>query len=125
MGDPQRLVQIFVNLLSNARDASEPGQEVRATSSFDEHQVTIFITDQGEGISADVIDRLFEPFFTTKDVGKGTGLGLSLVYNLIEEHYGQINFESPVNNGRGTCVKVSLPRYHPHELTEPSLWVIS
>ena len=121
LGDPQRLVQIFVNLLSNARDASEPGQEVRATSSFDEHQVTIFITDQGEGISADVIDRLFEPFFTTKDVGKGTGLGLSLVYNLIEEHYGQINFESPVNNGRGTCVKVSLPRYHPHELTEPSL----
>ena len=54
-------------------------------------------------------------------MGKGTGLGLALVYNLVEEHYGQISFESPVHNGRGTCVKITLPRYHPLELTEASL----
>lgn len=121
LGDSQRLVQIFVNLLSNARDASSPGQEIRVTSTADEHQVALNVVDQGEGIPADILDRIFDPFFTTKEVGKGTGLGLALVYNLIEEHYGQINFESPVHNGRGTCVKISLPRYHPLELTETSL----
>ena len=75
------------------------------------------VTDQGHGIPADKLDRIFEPFFTTKDVGKGTGLGLSLVYNIVEEHYGHISIESPVAEDRGTCVKVSLPRYN---LTEES-----
>lgn len=118
LGDGQRLVQVFVNLLSNARDASEAGQQIRVASESDEHQVTLRVTDQGHGIPADTLDRIFEPFFTTKDVGKGTGLGLSLVYNIIEEHYGHIAIESPVSNGRGTCVKVSLPRYHMLETAE-------
>lgn len=120
LGDAQRLVQVFVNLLGNARDASEPGQRIVASTEADEHQVTLRIVDQGHGISPEHIDRIFEPFFTTKDVGQGTGLGLALVYSIIEEHYGHIAFESPVNDGRGTCVKVSLPRFHPPEPLEPT-----
>lgn len=119
LGDPQRLVQVFVNLLSNARDASQPGQQIRVASEADEHQVTLRVTDQGHGIPADKLDRIFEPFFTTKEVGEGTGLGLSLVYNIVEEHYGHITIESPVTDKRGTCVKVSLPRYYLVEPSEP------
>lgn len=119
LGDPQRLVQVFVNLLSNARDASQPGQQVRVASEADEHQVTLRVTDLGHGIPADKLDRIFEPFFTTKEVGKGTGLGLSLVYSIVEEHYGHISIESPLTEDRGTCVKVSLPRYNPVEPSEP------
>lgn len=118
LGDPQRLAQVFVNLLSNARDASQAGQCIEVFSESDEHQVIIRVVDQGHGIPADKIDRIFEPFFTTKEVGKGTGLGLSLVYSIVEEHYGQLVIESPVSQGRGTCVKVSLPRYHNLDLPE-------
>lgn len=111
LGDAQRLVQVFVNLLSNARDASQRGDVIRVVADADEHQVSLRVIDQGHGIPADKMDHIFEPFFTTKEVGSGTGLGLALVYSIIEEHYGHIGIESPVNDGRGTCVKVSLPRY--------------
>lgn len=113
LGDAQRLVQVFVNLLSNARDASQAGQNIQVSTEATEQQVIISVLDQGTGIPAEALDRIFEPFFTTKEVGKGTGLGLSLVYNIVEEHYGQISFVSPVNHNGGTCVKVSLPRYSP------------
>lgn len=118
LGDPQRLAQVFVNLLSNARDASKAEQTITVHTECDEQQVTVHVTDQGHGIPEETRDRLFEPFFTTKEVGKGTGLGLSLVYSIIEEHYGQLTIESPVSQGRGTCVKVSLPRYHQPDLLD-------
>jgi signal transduction histidine kinase len=111
LGDAQRLVQVFVNLLGNARDASEPGATVWVRSRVDEHQISVLLIDEGHGIPADTLDRIFEPFFTTKEVGKGTGLGLALVYSIVEEHYGHISIESPLTDGHGTCVKVSLPRY--------------
>lgn len=119
LGDAQRLVQVFVNLLSNARDASQRGDSIRVTADADEHQVSLKVIDQGHGIPADKVDRIFEPFFTTKDVGSGTGLGLALVYSIIEEHYGHITIHSPVSDGHGTCVKVSLPRYNPIKEVEP------
>ncbi len=119
IGDSQRLVQVFVNLLSNARDASQPGDTIRVTSAADEHQVRVSVIDDGHGIPKDLQDQIFDPFFTTKEVGTGTGLGLPLVYSLVEEHYGQIHIQSPVNESGGTCVKVSLPRYLPELKTEP------
>lgn len=111
-GDPQQIQQVFVNLLQNAGDASNDSDHIWIEAEeFNEH-VTIRVTDEGSGISAESQARLFEPFFTTKDPGQGTGLGLSLVYNIIEEHYGSIEIISPANNKqkKGTQVAITLPR---------------
>src|SRR5690606_24275138 len=107
VGDGQRLGQVLVNLLSNARDASPAGSAIRVRSEAVEHTVTLIVEDEGEGIPQAIIDRLFEPFFTTKDPGQGTGLGLALVYSIIEEHYGQIIIDSPADpeRQRGTRVR--------------------
>lgn len=112
-GDEQRLQQVFVNLLSNARDACPDNACIHITADLEPHTVTIKVIDEGEGIPADKIERIFEPFFTTKEVGKGTGLGLALVYSIIEEHYGQISIQSPANEqqNNGTAVIINLPRY--------------
>ncbi|MFZ3154263.1 sensor histidine kinase [Pseudomonas sp.] len=113
IGDPQRLAQVLINLLSNARDASPPGSAIRVKSEVFEHTIDLIVEDEGSGIPKAIIDRLFEPFFTTKDPGKGTGLGLALVYSIVEEHYGQITIDSPADPQlqRGTRIRVSLPRH--------------
>jgi signal transduction histidine kinase len=112
-GDPQRLAQVLINLLSNARDAMPEGGIIRIGSEADEHTVTLSVEDQGSGIPKAIMDRLYEPFFTTKDPGAGTGLGLALVYSIVEEHYGQIIIDSPVDpeSQRGTRFRVTLPRH--------------
>ncbi|TBU71993.1 ATPase [Pseudomonas daroniae] len=112
-GDPQRLAQVLINLLSNARDASPAGGAIRVRSEASEHTIDLIVEDEGSGIPKGVIDRLFEPFFTTKDPGKGTGLGLALVYSIVEEHYGQITIDSPIDpeQQRGTRIRVTLPRH--------------
>ncbi|RJG10492.1 PAS domain S-box protein [Pseudomonas cavernicola] len=112
-GDPQRLAQVLINLLSNARDASPPGGAIRVKSEASEHTVDLIVEDEGTGIPKAIMDRLFEPFFTTKDPGKGTGLGLALVYSIVEEHYGQITIDSPADpeHQRGTRIRVTLPRH--------------
>ncbi len=112
-GDPQRLAQVLINLLSNARDASPPGSAVRVRSEVSEHTVDLIVEDEGSGIPKNIQDRLFEPFFTTKDPGEGTGLGLALVYSIVEEHYGQITIDSPadIERQRGTRIRVTLPRH--------------
>lgn len=112
-GDPQRLAQVLINLLSNARDASPPGGAIRVRSEAGEHTVELMVEDEGSGIPKSIVDRLFEPFFTTKDPGKGTGLGLALVYSIIEEHYGEISIDSPADpkHQRGTRIRITLPRH--------------
>ena len=112
-GDPQRLAQVLINLLSNARDASPAGSAVRVKSEAFEHTVDLIVEDEGSGIPQNIMDRLFEPFFTTKDPGEGTGLGLALVYSIVEEHYGQITIDSPadIHSQRGTRIRVTLPRH--------------
>lgn len=108
-GDTQRLMQVFINLLSNACDASQPDQHVLITAKRDDYSTIIDVTDQGQGIPDNVIEQVFDPFFTTKDVGRGTGLGLSLVYSIIEEHSGMIHIDSPVQDGHGTRFTITLP----------------
>lgn len=112
--DPQRLVQVFINLLSNARDASKPGDDITVGlhSTTGLHKTKIEVVDRGVGIPAKILDRIYEPFFTTKGVGKGTGLGLWLAYSIVEEHYGQIKFESPAFEleDKGTRVIITLPK---------------
>jgi len=121
-GDPQRIIQVFLNLLSNARDACQPHQTVLIESAEDADAVTIKITDPGCGIPAADQERIFEPFFTTKDPGQGTGLGLALVYSIVEDQGGTIHVSSPPPQGlqAGTQIALRLPRY-PLEAVEKSV----
>ncbi|ANG64915.1 histidine kinase [Marinobacterium aestuarii] len=118
VGDMQQLLQIFVNLLNNACDASPEQGLISISAEREDEKVIIRMLDEGSGIPAELQDRLFEPFFTTKDPGKGTGLGLALVYNIIEEHYGNIEILSPANKkqNKGTLVVITLPGLPPSEL---------
>ncbi len=109
-GFAQKLVQVFVNLLSNSTDASSQGQSIGIDSEVVQNQVLIRVSDQGEGIPEEHLSKLFEPFFTTKTVGKGTGLGLALTYSIIQEHGGSISVES--NYGNGSQFEISLPLTH-------------
>ncbi|MCH8499796.1 MAG: PAS domain-containing protein [Marinobacter sp.] len=117
LGDEQRLVQVFINLLSNARDASPDGGRIIVSGKQEGYSAIIDVTDEGTGIPTDQLDHIFEPFYTTKGANEGTGLGLSLVYNIVEEHYGHVQVESPVNpeTQDGTRVRLSLPAYEPTE----------
>jgi signal transduction histidine kinase/Na+/proline symporter len=112
-GDTQRLIQVFVNLLSNSRDASPEDATIciEAFRETNQENIHITVTDSGEGIDQALQERIFEPFFTTKDPGKGTGLGLALVYNIVSDLGGEIALESPVAelNNCGTRVHLLLP----------------
>ncbi|MBD3669436.1 MAG: PAS domain-containing protein, partial [Gammaproteobacteria bacterium] len=114
LGDKQRLLQVFVNLFSNACDASDSGDTVSVETELDEHRVRLYICDQGSGIAEEYQDRVFEPFFTTKQAGEGTGLGLAMVYNIVTEHGGSIGLNS--TPGQGTCFILTLPRAQPETL---------
>ena len=114
-GDTHQLVQIFLNLFSNARDASDNGDNgdaITVIAQAVEQQAEIRITDCGTGISADKLGKVLEPFFTTKPIGQGTGLGLSLVYSMVRSYGGELSLHSPVADNRGTCVTVTLPLAH-------------
>jgi len=113
LGDEQRLVQVFINLLANARDASPEGGEVRIIGKRDGYSAMIEVIDEGSGIAPQQLDHIFEPFYTTKAPNQGTGLGLSLVYSIVEEHYGNIQVDSPLNTIGGTAVRIRLPAYEP------------
>jgi PAS domain S-box-containing protein len=115
LGNEQQLVQIFVNLLSNARDASSDYADIRVRSEQDQYSVEVCVEDQGDGIPQEILEQVFDPFFTTKDPGEGTGLGLAMVYNIVEEHSGQISIDSPLQNESpfGTRVAIRLPKFAP------------
>ncbi len=112
LGDPDRLRQVFWNLLLNAAEAGPVDRAVRvsahasAASLGDAPAVEIEIVDRGEGIPAPALERVLEPFFTTKP--KGTGLGLATVHRVVEAHGGELEIESELT--RGTTVRLRLPR---------------
>lgn len=112
LGDVQRLIQVFINLLSNARDASPADSDVIIDGTEGDNSVTFSVTDEGPGIPPENIDRIFEPFFTTKDPGEGTGLGLAMVYSIVEDHKGDLTIVSPVDatTHRGTQFVIRLPK---------------
>ncbi len=120
--DPTRIQQVLMNLAVNARDAMpeggvlqfeldrlqlEDGDEMPMIYLTPGEWIRLAITDTGEGISPENLQRVFEPFFTTKGVGKGTGLGLAQVYGIVKQHGGYIDVESQV--GIGTTFHIYLP----------------
>jgi len=106
-GDANQLVQVFVNLINNACDASPPNATVRVEGITQKNQLTIAVEDSGTGIDPAVREHVFEPFFTTKPVGSGTGLGLSLVYSIITKHGGRVRIDEQAE--KGTRIVLSLP----------------
>ena len=107
--DPDKMRQVFMNLLMNSRQAIDgPGTITVSTSlAADNNHIIISFADTGGGIPPDIIDKIFDPFFTTKPTGMGTGLGLSVSYGIIQDHDGEIQVESIPGNG--TTFTIHLP----------------
>lgn len=121
-GDPAQLEQVLMNLVVNARDAMPRGGELlirtsnvelddefvrRNLGSHPGRHVLLEVRDTGEGMPAEVAERVFEPFFTTKGPGKGTGLGLAMVYGIVKQSDGYIALET--EPGVGTAVRLYFP----------------
>jgi PAS domain S-box-containing protein len=107
-GQRGSLLQVFVNLVTNAAHALEPkGGTVTLELAAEDEAVTARVRDDGPGMAPDVQRRAFEPFFTTKIDGRGSGLGLSIVQGIVTRHGGTIALESAA--GAGTCFTVRLP----------------
>jgi signal transduction histidine kinase len=123
--DKQRIQQAFINLIKNAVDAIHDKGTVSIKARkrnpddgkkyADKAFIDIEISDTGEGISPDLLDRIFDPFFTTKDAGKGSGLGLFIVHDIIEEHRGNISVKSTI--GKGTTFLIQIPEECDNKIT--------
>ncbi len=109
--DATQIQQVVVNLALNARDAMPRGGKMAVAARCDEREVTIRVTDTGDGIAPEHLGRIFEPFFTTKPRGVGTGLGLSVVHSIVRGHNGRIAVDS--TPGVGTTITVHLERVAP------------
>ncbi|MGA1791921.1 MAG: response regulator [bacterium] len=106
--DPQKISQVFVNLMNNACDATADRKgNISIHAAALKNWIDIRIRDNGSGISKEIAERIFDPFFTTKEKDKGTGLGLFIIKNIIEEHEGSIELSH--FDGKGTEFKILLP----------------
>jgi two-component system, NtrC family, sensor kinase len=106
-GYPQKLNQVFMNILINAAQAIKEKGEIKIQTKKEAKFVVISISDNGCGIEKENLSKIFDPFFTTKEIGKGTGLGMNITYNIIQEHKGNIIVKSRV--GKGTTFTITLP----------------
>ncbi|MBL8058288.1 MAG: PAS domain S-box protein [Anaerolineales bacterium] len=111
--DRNQIVQVLINLMTNARDAMAEGGEIKISTSHEPAagQVVLQVSDTGAGIPENLRSKIFDPFFTTKPVGKGTGLGLSIVAGIVRAYGGEISLESAL--GRGTTFLVRFPVARP------------
>jgi PAS domain S-box-containing protein len=119
LGNMQQLEQVFINLMTNAKDAMPGGgvleiitrlagaAELHINNTGFDTYIEISLMDTGTGIAPKNISKIFDPFFTTKTMDKGTGLGLSVCKGIIDKHKGEIRVESEL--GRGTTFKIILP----------------
>jgi len=104
---PQDMGRVILNLLTNAfyacteRSRSDSGYEPTVSISTKqlEDKVEIRVSDNGNGIPQNIIDKIFQPFFTTKPTGQGTGLGLSLSYDIVKAHGGELKVETSKGEG--------------------------
>ena len=106
-GFPQKLNQVFMNILVNAAQAIKEKGEIKIQTKKEGKYVVVTISDNGCGIEKENLSKIFDPFFTTKEIGQGTGLGMNIAYNIVEEHKGKIDVKSVV--GKGTIFTIILP----------------
>ncbi len=112
LADHNRLEQVFINLITNARDALNEREKtwkkvLKVRTFMEDNCVVAMISDNGKGMPADVIEKIFEPFLTTKESDVGTGLGLYISYGIVKDYGGKITVES--KEDVGTSFKVSFP----------------
>lgn len=111
MADSNKLEQVLLNMVVNARQAieekGESGGKVTIKSFSDKGQAAISVSDTGNGIPEHILDKIFEPFFTTKKVGVGTGLGLSISYGIVKDYGGTIDVKT--EEGIGTTFLLKFP----------------
>lgn len=105
--DRDQVKQVFYNLVRNAAQAIGSDGEIAIQTDFDDQQVSVSVSDTGEGIAPEQLGQVFEPYFTTKKTG--SGLGLLIVHRIVREHGGEIEFES--EQSEGTRVTIYLPRF--------------
>jgi PAS domain S-box-containing protein len=117
LAEGNRLEQVLINLITNARDAMDKkkelgggsrGNRLAIRSFMEKDRVTVTVSDTGSGIPEAIRGRIFDPFFTTKEVGKGTGLGLAISYGIVMDLNGTIDFES--EEGVGTTFRLTFPQ---------------
>ena len=108
-GNAIQLEQVFINLLTNARDALADAErkEIKVMSRREGGRVAIIFADTGCGIPDELKSRIFDPFFTTKEVGAGTGLGLSIAYGIVRDHHGAISLANAP--AEGAAFRIELP----------------
>ena len=129
-GDANKLEQVILNLITNARDAIEQGRKKGTKPDPMDYEqsrdtleivtrmpdagadfIEVLVKDTGSGIPEETAHKIFDPFFTTKEVGKGTGLGLSISYGIIKEHHAEI--EITETGPEGTTFTIKFPKEHP------------
>ena len=119
MGDPNRLKQVFINIIDNAVKYTEKGGQVLVDITKEEGCVRVTVTDTGVGIPAQDIDRVKEKFYKANKTVRGSGIGLAVADEIIKQHSGLLFIESTENVG--TTVTVVLPLYQPEETAEPEI----
>ncbi len=110
VGNAIQLEQVFLNLLTNARDAlsTVDFRRISITCHIREEVAEIRFSDTGPGIPEGLERRIFDPFFTTKDVGTGTGLGLSITYSILRDHQGSIIVERHPGEGAHFLIRIPV-----------------
>jgi signal transduction histidine kinase len=108
MVNPQEIKQVVLNLLVNALDSIEETGKVRVAAKRSGGEAVLTLSDDGCGMTDEVLEHLFEPFFTRRKAGQGTGLGLSIVHRIVTDHGGRIQASS-AGPGAGSTFRVTLP----------------
>ena len=109
--NPQEILQVFVNLITNAIQAMGGKGTLRLAIASRNGTATVRISDTGPGIPEDLMGKIFEPFFTTKERGRGTGLGLHVVRTLVEKYGGQVSVRSRAGEETTFFLKFPLCRF--------------